>query len=84
MKVQISKMMIAVLITLLSVSANADSGRYTCTNTCDTYPNSNSCRGTADPGEVAKALNSLKCDTTKPFSITSQGDLLTLVCCVQK
>lgn len=73
------------LATLTSSMAFAASGQYACTDTCDTDQDSNDCVGNPTPGEIAAALNSLKCDTTKPISVSpSQGTQLTNVCCVQK
>jgi hypothetical protein len=71
-------LLVAFLCVAFSPLARAESGQYVCSevdvSSVDTAP------------AVAKALNSLKCDTSKPTNVaydpTSRGSIL--VCCVQK
>ena len=71
---------------LIGANAFAVSGAYVCTDTCETQEGTNSCVGDAEPSDIMKALNSLSCDTTKPFTVgaAAAGSVLTVVCCVQK
>jgi hypothetical protein len=65
-------------ISLTSLNAFGDSGKYACTEV--------DVRAVATAPAVAKALNELSCDTTKPTNVaydpTAQGSIL--LCCVQK
>ena len=60
------------ILSVLSISAFADPGQYACETVLamDTTPD--------------KVLNSLGCDTSKPFSVSSFDKDTFTACCVQK
>ena len=78
--------MILIFASLAATPAFAASGQYVCTDTCDTIEGTSQCGSAATPAELAKALNSLGCDTSKPISVSpgSTDGLLSNICCVQK
>ncbi len=70
----------------MSSSAHAGAGKYVCSATCATTAGGSHCVANADPADVARTLNKLKCDTDKPFTVSPAPaeSVLTMICCVQR
>jgi hypothetical protein len=68
-------LLILVAITAFApVAGFAQSSQYVCTAPTP-----------VTPADVAAALNSLSCDTTKPFTVSTYSETgFTIVCCVQQ